>query len=43
MYYHMGHLVVAFIGPQHWHALPSNLSLREQFDSVLMDGQWINN
>ena len=36
MYYHMGHWVMAYIGPRHWHALPSNLSLREQLNSVLV-------
>ena len=43
MYYHMGHWVVACISLRHWHALSSNLSLREQLDSVLLGDQWIGN
>ena len=43
MYYRMGHSVVACIGPRHWHALTSNPSLREQLDSVLLNGQWFGN
>ena len=38
-----GHWVLACIGPRHWHALSSNLSLREKLGSVLLGDQWIDN
>ena len=43
MYYHIGHWVVACIGPRHWHALTLNLSLREKLDSAILGVQWIGN
>ena len=32
-----------FIDLRHWHVLTSNPSLRENSDSVLLDGQWTDN
>ena len=34
---------MACIDLRHWHVLTSNPSLREQLDSILLDGQWADN
>ena len=35
----MGHWLVAYIDPQHWHAQPSYPLLKEQLGSALLDAQ----
>ena len=36
----IGHWLAACIGPQHWHAQPSNPSLKKQLGNALLGDQW---